>query len=152
MARQKLAGWVDFYGLCLQDADDTAVPVLYPEDREQGGRFLVALEGRLDIESAGHSHTAALEVEVWDREPPEETEAWDEVSEATVRTASGELAVWSVAGGPAPEGIELGAPGLWRLRVGCRGRSRVAVLAQESEEPVEGVERYTVRAWKVAEW
>ncbi|MGA5192146.1 hypothetical protein [Streptomyces exfoliatus] len=46
---------VDFFGFCLQDADDTAVPVPYPEGRAGTG-FVSVLAGRIDVESAGHTH------------------------------------------------------------------------------------------------
>lgn len=60
---------VDFYGLYLQDWDDSQVPVLFPEGWE-AGPFLRARQGRLDITSGGHSHTAGLTTEEWDAEPP----------------------------------------------------------------------------------
>ncbi|MGW1760666.1 hypothetical protein [Streptomyces mirabilis] len=68
--QQKLDVEVDFYGFALQDLDATQVPLEYPEGREADGAFLTAHEGRLDVESAGHTHTAAMTAEVWDGEPP----------------------------------------------------------------------------------
>ncbi|MFE2968460.1 amidohydrolase family protein [Streptomyces sp. NPDC059340] len=99
--QQKLAVEVDFYGFALQDLDDTQVPLEYPEGREAGGAFLTAHEGRLDIESAGHTHTAAMTAEVWDGEPPtaDDRGDWEEQAEAQLHSPSGELALWGVAAG-----------------------------------------------------
>ncbi|MEU8591602.1 hypothetical protein AB0C59_32090 [Streptomyces sp. NPDC048664] len=86
---------VDFYGFALQDVDDTRVPLEYPEGREAGGAFVTAREGSLDIESAGHTHTATLTAEVWDAEPPaaDDRGHWEEHKDVVLHCPSGELAV-----------------------------------------------------------
>ncbi|MER7404855.1 hypothetical protein ABT373_20780 [Streptomyces sp. NPDC000070] len=53
---------VDYNAWALQELDDTQVPVLFPEGFESG-RFLSAHPGRLDLYSAGHTHTASLTVD-----------------------------------------------------------------------------------------
>jgi hypothetical protein len=146
--QQELDVEVDFYGFALQDVDDTQVPVGYPEGREAGGAFVTARVGRLDIESAGHTHTAALTAEVWDGEPPtaEERGQWEERAEARIASSSGELAVWAVTGGPMDTYLHLSdSGGVWRVRVYCEGRSEVRRLAQEGVP--EGVEYYLVQFW-----
>lgn len=61
--RQRGPVEVEFFGFCLQERDEAAVPVQFPEDWDTGGGFLTAREGRLDVRSAGHTHTADLMVE-----------------------------------------------------------------------------------------
>ncbi|WP_326680938.1 hypothetical protein [Streptomyces sp. NBC_01237] len=147
VSRQGLDVEVDFYGWCLQDVDDTVVPVPFPEGFD-GESFLAAHEGRLDFSSAGHTHTAALTAEVWDDEPAEAgaENGWDEVAEGVIVCRSGELAVWAVAGGPMPVYVRLsGQAGRWRVRAHCRGREEVRRLAREGVP--EGVERYLIQFW-----
>ncbi|MGI5479457.1 hypothetical protein [Streptomyces lavendofoliae] len=149
LQRQDLVAEIDFYGFCLQDVDDTCVPIEYPEGRVQGA-FLTAHEGRLDFESAGHTHTAALAVEIWDEQPPEQAEeVWDQQGGARLRSPSGQLAVWGVAGGPGTTYVDLLASGrTWNVRAYCAGREEVRRLAQEGVP--EGVERYLVQFWPAA--
>ncbi|MFI1884861.1 hypothetical protein [Streptomyces jumonjinensis] len=144
---QRLEPWVDFFGLCLQESDDEGVPVRWPEERDMGGGFLIAREGRIDLESAGHTHQAVMTVEVWDGEPPAEVPGeWEEQAEAELFSRSGELVVWAVTMGPDEEVVELGQPGVrWRVRVRCGGRARVAELAPL--DVVEGIEVYLVQLW-----
>lgn len=131
VSRQDLDVEVDFYGWCLQDVDDSMVPVTFPEGFE-GGAFLTALEGRLDFAGAGHTHTAALAAEVWDGAPAAagRGDGWDEVAESRIFCCSGELAVWAVAGGPMPAYVQLSDQSAgWRVRAHCRGREAVRQLA-----------------------
>jgi hypothetical protein len=146
--QQELDVEVDFYGFALQDVDDSQVPVEYPDDREAGSAFLTAREGRLDIESAGHTHTATLSAEVWDGEPPaaQDRGDWEERAEAQFHSPSGELAVWAVTGGPMDTYLNLSnAGGSWRVRVYCEGRAKVRRLAAEGVP--EGIEHYLVQFW-----
>ncbi|TQJ92493.1 hypothetical protein [Streptomyces sp. SLBN-31] len=146
--QQELDVEVDFYGFALQDVDDTQVPVGYPEGREAGRAFLTAREARLDIESAGHTHTATLSAEVWDAEPPaaDGRGEWEERAEAQFRCASGELAIWAVTGGPMDTCLRLSdTGGSWWVRVYCEGRAEVR-RAAEAGVP-EGIEHYLVQFW-----
>lgn len=90
MRRQAYPVNVDYGGWALQDFDDTQVPVLFPEGFE-GDAFLTAHPGRLDFRSAGHTHTASLEVEVRDREPAVPDGEWDETGRARIICSSGKL-------------------------------------------------------------
>lgn len=49
---------VKLFAFCLQERDEDAVPVLLPENWHAQGGFLTACGGRLDVSSAGHTHTA----------------------------------------------------------------------------------------------
>lgn len=147
VSRQQISVEVEFYGFSLQESTDDAVAALFPEGWEAGaGQFLTQRPGRLDVESAGHTHTAAVDVEVWAGEPPEAVGQWDAAAEGEIRCPSGVLDVWGVTGGPVGDQIMLGAPGVWRARVWCAGRNEVAEQAQHGVP--EGVERYLVRFWR----
>ncbi|WP_445521364.1 hypothetical protein [Streptomyces sp. NEAU-174] len=138
---------VDFFGFCLQDGDDTQVPIPYPDDSpDDDAAFLTAFEGRVDVRSAGHTHRALLTAEVWDgAAPADHRERWEAQGETEIRSTSGALAVW-VVGGATEEDLELGSPGtLWKLRLYCTGRKEVARLSQEGVP--HGVERYVAQFW-----
>lgn len=92
--RQRGPVEVEFFGFCLQERDDAAVPVQFPEDWDAGGGFLTVCERRLDVESAGHTHTADLIVEVWDGPPPADAEGcWEADAQAVIVSPSGVLDV-----------------------------------------------------------
>ncbi|MGW0538110.1 hypothetical protein [Streptomyces sp. NPDC003032] len=140
---------IDFYGLYLQDWDDSQVAVPFPEGWE-AGPFLRARPGRLDITSGGHTHTAGLTVEVWDAEPPAPSGDWEETALTEISTASGQLEVGGVAGGPMPDPIQLSdRAGVWSVRVACRGRTEVAEQARRGV-PDGVVERYVFQFWPQA--
>ncbi|MFJ1975323.1 hypothetical protein ACIO93_42660 [Streptomyces sp. NPDC087903] len=142
----QLSADVGYHAFGLQESDDGDLPVPFPDDFERGV-FLNAFPGRLDLYSAGHTHTASLAVEVWDGQPPAlDPSGWDEQAEADFESSSGEIAVWSMSLGRTEEVFALGACGLWRVRVGCTGRAAAAALS-EGEGTGEGVERYLVQFW-----
>ncbi|MFE2280148.1 hypothetical protein ACFXAE_23555 [Streptomyces sp. NPDC059454] len=136
---------IDFHGFCLQDADDSWIPSLFPRDFD-AGIFLSSKVGRLDIGSAGHTHTAEVTVEVWDSQPLQPAGEWDETGMASIICKSGLLKAWAVAGGPMPDAIELPEAGKeWAVRVACSGRSEVARLSRESVP--QAVEKYLMQFW-----
>ncbi|MEW5539322.1 hypothetical protein AB1339_16905 [Streptomyces cyaneofuscatus] len=141
---------VDFYGFALQDEDDLAVPVPFPDDREMGDEalpLLTVFERRLDFGSAGHTHTAVLAWQVWTGEPPaDDSEPWEERDEAEIYASTGVLSVEAAAGDAR---LDLGAADqLWKVRVSCAGRAEVARRAPV--EVPEGVERYLAQFWPAA--
>ncbi|WP_367134474.1 MULTISPECIES: hypothetical protein [Streptomyces] len=140
---QNLDVFVTHYSFCIQELDDALVPLEYPEGSEAGA-LVREFPMRLDLESAGHTHTASLAVEVWSSCPElTDPDAWDEVAEASIETATGELGVWSDG---LDDQIDLGAPGLWRIRVAAAGREEVQRQAQVVGA-VEGVERWLFQFW-----
>ncbi|MEU9337989.1 hypothetical protein AB0D49_33325 [Streptomyces sp. NPDC048290] len=142
----RLKADVGFHAFGLQESDDADLPTPFPDDFEQGV-FLNAFPGRLDFHSAGHTHTALVDVEVWDGPPPQrDPSGWDEQGEADFVSSSGEVAVWSMSLGRTEEVFALGGAGRWRVRAGCTGRARAAALS-EDEGTGEGVERYLVEFW-----
>jgi hypothetical protein len=146
LLQQHLSADVGYHAFGLQESDDAELPVPFPDGFARGV-FLNAFPGRLDIYSAGHTHTAAVDVEVWDARPPaQDRAAWDEQAEADFESSSGEVAVWSMSLGRTEEVFALGSPGPWRVRVSCAGRAEAASLS-EGEGSGEGVERYLVQFW-----
>ncbi|MFE4551970.1 hypothetical protein [Streptomyces sp. NPDC056785] len=145
--RQYMDAYVGYHALGLQESDDVDLPVPFPDDFDFGV-FLGAHPGRLDITSGGHTHTAAVSVEVWDGSPPEQDPAgWDEQAEADFESTSGEVAVWSMHTGRSDDLVKLAdSGGSWRVRVSCVGRAAAAALS-EGEGTGRGVEHYLVQFW-----
>ncbi|MER6129828.1 hypothetical protein ABT173_46195 [Streptomyces sp. NPDC001795] len=145
VSRREYPVHVDHGGFALQDWADGRVPVRFPEGF-QHGVFLAAHPGRLDFTSAGHTHTASLDVEVWDAEPPVPSGIWEESATASIFCSSGMLRATSMTAGPMLDEIPLSdGPGTWSVRVVCTGREALARLAEEGA--VEGVERYVAQFW-----
>ncbi|MER7722034.1 hypothetical protein ABTX99_34815 [Streptomyces flaveolus] len=147
--RQRVSAYVGYYAFGLQESDDAALPVPFPDDFRRGA-FLRTHPGRLDITSGGHTHTATVDVEVWDAAAPwPESAEWDEQAEADFESTSGQVAVWSMHTGRMEDVIRLAdAGGSWRVRVSCAGRAEAAALS-ESEGTAAGVERYLIQIWPV---
>lgn len=145
--RQRVSALVGFHAFGLQESDDADLPAPFPDDFHRRS-FLGAHPGRLDITSGGHTHTAAVDVEVWDAAPPpHDPGGWDEQAEAGFESSSGQVAVWSMHAGRTDEVITLAdGGGSWRVRVGCVGRAAAAALS-EGEGTGAGVERYLVQFW-----
>ncbi|MCX5345928.1 hypothetical protein [Streptomyces atratus] len=148
VAREEVRVSVEFHAFALQEEDDMEVPAPFPEERAEdpGADFLSAYDMRLDFESAGHTHEAALTAEVWSSEPSVTgDEPWEAQSEAEIFSTTGNLSVETMSG--VGEGrVELGRPDtLWKVRAYCSGRAEAARLAAV-DVPV-GVERYLVQFW-----
>jgi hypothetical protein len=145
--QQRVEAYVGYYAFGLQEPDDAELPVPFPDDFA-GDAFLGTHPGRLDITSGGHTHTATVDVEVWDGQPPQEDPVgWDEQAEADFESTSGEVAVWSMHTGRMDDVIVLGdSGGSWRVRVSCAGRAEAAALS-EGEGTGRGVERYLIQFW-----
>ncbi|MEV5802331.1 hypothetical protein [Streptomyces collinus] len=95
--KQHIDADVGYNAFGLQESDDADLPVPFPDDFDYAA-FLSTHPGRLDIISGGHTHTAAVTVEVWDDPPPaQDRSGWDEQAEADFESASGEVAVWSMS-------------------------------------------------------
>ncbi|MGV9243126.1 hypothetical protein [Streptomyces sp. NPDC003710] len=145
VSRREYPVEVDHGAFALEDWDDRQVPVPFPEGFDHGV-FLAVRPGRLDFTSAGHTHLAALAVEVWDAEPPVPSGKWEESAIASIFCSSGRLQARSMTAGPMLEEIQLSdGPGNWSVRVVCAGREALAELAEEGA--VEGVERYVAQFW-----
>ncbi|MET8508510.1 hypothetical protein ABZV60_28310 [Streptomyces sp. NPDC004787] len=149
LVRQELVNVeVAFRAFGFQESDDAAVPVPFGENF-QWGVFLQGHERRLDLFSAGHTHTAAVEVRVWTASPPPAKRSWDEHGEVDFETTTGELAVWTMTLGRSAQVIRLGRREWWRVRVGCTGREEVARVTRR-DGVAYGVERYVIDFWPKA--
>ncbi|WP_282798097.1 hypothetical protein [Streptomyces sp. CC224B] len=148
ISRETVAVEVDYYGLAVEDWDDTHVPVPFPKDWEQGP-FQTAHPGRLSFTSAGHTHTATMTIEVWAEEPAEPAGDWEESAVTEISCTSGQLQAQGLTAGPWPEPVRISdKPGTWNVRAQCRGRAEVAVQSQD--EAVDGVEQYVLQLWPQA--
>ncbi|WP_405691235.1 hypothetical protein [Streptomyces sp. NBC_00057] len=148
VTREEVRVSVEFHAFALQEENDMEVPAPFPEERAEdpGADFLTAYDMRLDFESAGHTHEAALTAEVWSSEPSVTgDEPWEAQGEAEIFSTTGNLSVETMSG--VGEGrVELGRPDtLWKVRAYCSGRAEAARLAAV-DVPV-GVERYLVQFW-----
>ncbi|MEU9146541.1 hypothetical protein [Streptomyces sp. NPDC048349] len=146
--QQELDARVEFRSFGFQEADDSAVPVPFPDDFEWGV-FLRAHVRRFDVFSAGHTHTASLHVRVWDGRPDAEEGhgGWEEQAEIDYESVTGDVAVWGT--GRSEDLIRLGRRGMWRVRVCCAGRAEVERVTR-SEGTAHGVERYRIDFWPKA--
>ncbi|MGW1881572.1 hypothetical protein [Streptomyces sp. NPDC001970] len=145
--QQRFGADVGYHSFCLQESDDAELPVPYPDD-SVFGQFLTTFPGRIDIFSAGHTHTAAVTAEVWDDRPPEEDwTRWDERGEAEFVSTSGEVAIWSMSLGRTDQIITLSDKGgTWHVQVCCAGREEAERLSAQTGT-ADGAERYLVRFW-----
>ncbi|MFI8963065.1 hypothetical protein ACIGO8_13185 [Streptomyces sp. NPDC053493] len=139
---------VAFRGFGFQESDDSAVPVPFGDDYEWGV-FLQGHERRFDLFSAGHTHTAGVEVRVWAGQPLAAPGEWDEQEEVDFETTTGDVAVWTMTLGRSDHLIRLGNPGRWRVRVGGTGRAGVARVTQ-TQGVAYGVEKYLIDFWPKA--
>lgn len=133
---------VTFHGWSIQESDESVVPVPYPDEGGEPG-FLRAFPGRVDIRSAGHTHTAAVRVECFNAPVEAPAGEWDISEEAEFISSSGEVAVWSDG---RDEEFTLPEPGRWRLRVLCAGRQEVERLTRDIGV-AHRVERYLLQFW-----
>ncbi|MFF8604102.1 hypothetical protein ACF065_33925 [Streptomyces sp. NPDC015232] len=136
---------VAFRGFGFQESDDSAVPVPFGDGYEWGV-FLQQHERRFDLFSAGHTHTASVEVRVWASAPSAAVGEWDEQAEVDFESTTGDVAVWTMTLGRSNHLIRLGRSGWWRVRVGCTGRDEVARVTQ-TEGVAYGVEKYVIDFW-----
>lgn len=150
MRQQRVDAYVGYHAFGLQESDDADLAVPCPDDFDTSA-FLSTHPGRLDITSGGHTHTATVNVEVWDGPPPlGDPSGWDEQAEADFESTSGQVALWSMHTGRSEDVITLAdSGGPWRVRVSCAGRAEAAALS-EGEGTGHGVERYLVQFWPTA--
>ncbi|MGW7071713.1 hypothetical protein ACWGII_22850 [Streptomyces sp. NPDC054855] len=141
---QRLEVFVDSFAFAFVESWDADVPVEFP-DAFNAEVFVNAFPGRVDLCSAGHTHTAAVTVQVWDGAPPAQEDAvWEVRGEVGFESVSGDVAVWTPSLGRTADLIGLGGKGPWRVRAHGTCRAELAGLG-ESPVPVVGVERYLVQ-------
>ncbi|MFG2143624.1 hypothetical protein ACGFRG_05405 [Streptomyces sp. NPDC048696] len=145
---QELSVYVEHFAICLEDRDTSWMSHPFPDGYDPEV-FLKPFPGRLDIRSAGHTHTAHFTVEVWDGPPSEPEGEWDERGTASLHCVSGQLRLHGTSGGPATDDVHLPqAPATWEVRLLCTGRTEVA--AETLHRAAHNVERYTAQFWPAA--
>ncbi|MEU7038295.1 hypothetical protein ABZ958_32145 [Streptomyces sp. NPDC046237] len=138
---------VAFRGFGFQESDDTVVPVPFGDGYEWGV-FLKEHERSFDLLSAGHTHTATMEVSVWDFEPLAAEATGMNVARSTSRRPAGRRCVDDGSRPVGPSG-PTGEVGVVAGPGGCIGRDEVARVTQ-LEGVAYGVEKYVVGFWPEA--
>ncbi|GGQ85091.1 hypothetical protein [Streptomyces flaveolus] len=143
---QRVRVLADYYGLCLQDADDSWLPAVFPQDFIAGD-FGTPRPGRIDLTTAAHTQHVGVTVQAWEDEPPLLEGSWDKTAKARIECRSGTLRLWSM-GGPGLEDITLpSAPATWNTRIYCTGRQEAAAASRNGVP--DGLEQYVVQFWPV---
>ncbi|MQA95554.1 MAG: hypothetical protein GEV11_13210 [Streptosporangiales bacterium] len=102
-----------------------------------GGGLLRAADNTITALSATPGvHYAAVDLEVWDGEPPPADGAWHPAGNATLRLSSGEVEVNPLVEGDDTEMLIIGPPGTYALRASVITRSAP-----------NGVERWLFQFW-----
>jgi hypothetical protein len=92
-------------------------------------------------------HLAAVTVEAWDAEPVSVT-GWELSQEAQLRFDTGVIGINPLVEGEDTEGIDVGGPGTYGVRVHVAGRDALVALGPDPEILPSGVERYLVQFWR----
>jgi len=141
---------VEYYRFSLVDAE-TPAEVPWPRPMANAAdEAIVAIENRVDFQSVGEFHRAAVRMTAWDGEPDRPAEAWDDDYEVVFTSGSGRVMLCGVTSGCSPVVFEIGpARQAYGLRVYCAGRDRT-LEADLSGSPIPaGPERYDLRFWPV---
>jgi hypothetical protein len=119
--------------------------------------YLTARLGIVYIVTPGHTHTPALTMQEWDREPPVEGNGrWELWADATFACPSGRIAVRHAMGEKTAISLELGAPGMmYVIRAYSRGRDRVREIEEDPDsdfdsvdiDPLWHAEEYLLQFW-----
>jgi Family of unknown function (DUF6042) len=94
------------------------VPRPWPPEAQPGATIARATAGELEGNSRDGHH--AVRLAVLDGAPPDDTGDWDDVVETPYRSAAGSVGLTVMTGGPGPAQLDLGGPGLFRVRVALR--------------------------------
>ncbi|ONI92498.1 hypothetical protein ALI22I_03620 [Saccharothrix sp. ALI-22-I] len=96
--------------------------------------------------SGGAMHRAAVRLEAWDGPPESPDGPWDAVWEDEITLSSGVLRLAAVTAGVSEETLRVGAPGVYAVRVCCRGRE-AALEAGFMPYTGEVVEHWVMQFW-----
>jgi len=94
------------------------IPRPWPPEAQPGGTIARAAAGELEGNSRDGHH--AVRLEVHDSAPPGDTGDWDDVVEVPYRSGTGRIGLTMMTGGPGPAQLDLGGPGVFRVRVARR--------------------------------
>jgi len=142
--RHELKILASHYQLYLQD-DGTEIPDMGPwrTDNETWKRRLAVAPGLIAVDTASYRFVPVV-VEVLDKEPGEDFDAWEHVVEAGLNVRSGRLVVY----GPTQDfrgAVRLRiAAGTYGVRVSSRG------LGTVPPNGLTGEDSYRVQLWSVA--
>jgi hypothetical protein len=94
------------------------VPRPWPPEAQPGGTIARATAGELEGNSRDGHH--AVRLAAHDGAPPGDAGQWDDVVETPYRSGAGSVGLTVMTGGPGPAQLDLGGPGLFRVRVAVR--------------------------------
>ncbi|MGW7520439.1 hypothetical protein ACWGJ2_33150 [Streptomyces sp. NPDC054796] len=147
VSEQTMEVRIEFHHFCLQEAEEDLVPVPYP-DGPPSEEFLTSYQGRVDVTSGGHTHTAPVTAQIWDGPPDDDAPpggVWEAQGTTEIYSETGEL-VFHTVGGPALEPLELGTVEQnWGLRIFSAGRAEAARATRDGV--AHEVERYLLQFW-----
>ncbi|MFP8903928.1 hypothetical protein [Streptomyces atacamensis] len=96
--------------------------------------------------TGGNDFYPEVRIEVWTSRPPHSDDQWETVETADFAAPSGRVRVREWDQGPAGDGIDLGAPGTYRLRAYCRGRTEAAARVGQ-DLYYHGIEEWLLQLW-----
>ncbi len=94
------------------------LPRPWPPEAQPGGTIARATAGELEGSVGSGHHVVRLAAH--DRAPGGDERDWDDVVETPYRSATGSVGLTVMTGGPGPAHLDLGGPGLFRVRVAVR--------------------------------
>jgi hypothetical protein len=137
MARYDIEVFADYFQFYLQDAGiQPSAPLDYTDDDV---RRRVKVAPNVVVVQPVRNMTVPVVIEVLDRDPGVDIEAWDHVTECSLSLPTGHLQVDTVHCNPKLD-LEL-TPGEYRVR--CL----FAELDRLSEDGLDGDDRYQVQLW-----
>ncbi|WP_432187240.1 hypothetical protein [Streptomyces sp. Tue6028] len=109
---------------------------------QQAGLCGAAVPGHLFLLTGMHTGSVPLTVELHEAEPPSDEDSWEDIVEASFRTASDDTLLIEWGG----EGWDLGLPaGTYRVRYHCRGMDEAHDGVRSEDEPV--LDEYLLQFW-----
>ncbi|MEU8550558.1 hypothetical protein AB0C81_26855 [Streptomyces roseoverticillatus] len=109
---------------------------------QRAGLCGAAVPGYLHLSTGMHTGSVPLAVELHEKEPPLDSDGWEDIVEASFRTAADDTSLISWGGGS----TDLGLPsGSYRVRYHCRGMDEAGDSVRRVGEPV--LDEYLLQFW-----
>ncbi|MCP2248148.1 hypothetical protein [Lentzea aerocolonigenes] len=130
-------GQVYVYGVAPDPERESVLKAL--DDAHQTRRFVGVADGLVDVLTPVQWNlNAPMRIEVWEAEPPDDDDNWDQVVDVDLDVPDGRL-YFEASGGWNPLNFEV-PTGRYRARVSSQGYT-------EAREGAEGLDSYRFRLW-----
>jgi hypothetical protein len=130
-------GQVYVYGVAPDPESEAVLKAL--DDAHQTRRFVGVADGLVDVLTPVQWNlNAPMRIEVWETEPPNDDDNWDQVVDVDLDVPDGRL-YFEASGGWNPLTFDV-PTGRYRARVSSRGYT-------EAREGAEGLDSYRFRLW-----